>query len=137
MDEFEIKNVRAEGSLVFFDRSPADRDKPIENFWIRVSENNLSAAVQVYAAVSPSPVDVFEAMAQMWQGWQGELCWDSLEGEASLHCGRDKFGHILIRTRLRPSLYPGSWRVEATTVTEAGQLELIARRAKEFFGRGP
>src|SRR5205814_3852848 len=117
------------------DRSPTDRREAIERFWVQVTDHNLSAVGQVYAGYMPRyPTQLFVDMARQWSGWPGELVYESLEGEFTLRCSHDRFGHISIRVELRSGLMPDDWRVEATVMTEAGQLEDIAQRAALFFG---
>ena len=136
MDEFFIPSAAGDGGLLFFQRSPPDPTIPIDGFWVRVTDQNLSAAAQVYAGYAPShPVSLFAEMAQQWAGWSGELVWESLEGELKIRCSRDRVGHIFIRVELRAGQMPEDWRVIATVLAEAGQLEGIARRAELFFGR--
>ena len=136
MDEFLIPNTAGSGGLLFYDRSPVDRAKSMEGFSVRVTDHNLSAAGQVYAGYAPrNPALLFADMAQQWSGWSGELDWKSLEGELALLCRHDGLGHISIRIELRPGPWSDDWRVTATTMTEAGQLERIARQAAAFFGK--
>ncbi len=136
MDEFLIPSTDGIGGLLFYDRSPPDPTQPIDSFWVRVSDHNLSAAGQVYAGYAPShPARLFADMAARWSGWPDVLAWASLEGEVALGCSHDRLGHIAIRVVLRSGPMDNDWRVEATVMAEAGQLEAIARRAASFFGR--
>jgi hypothetical protein len=136
LDEFLIPNAVLGGGLLFYDRSPHDRTQAIEGFWVRVTEPNLSAAIWVYAGYSPShPVPLFLDMARQWSGWSGELVWQSLEGEFTMRCSRDRLGHISIQVEMRSGHMPDDWRLLATIMTEAGQLEKIARHAELFFSR--
>jgi len=136
LDEFLIPSAAGNGGLLFYDRLPADRAKTIEGFWVRVTDHNLSASGQVYAGyASSNPALLFAEMAKRWSGWPGELAWESLEGELALRCSHDRLGHISIRIELCSGPMPDDWRVEATTMAEAGQLECIARRAVVFFGK--
>lgn len=136
MDEFLIPSAAGSGGLLFYDRSPVDRSKPIDRFWVRVTDHNLSAAGQIYAGYAPShPATLFGDVAQHWSGWRGELAWESLEHELSLRCSCDRMGHITILVEIRSGPMPKDWRVEATVMAEAGQLKDIARRAITFFGR--
>ena len=136
MDEFLIPSAAGDGGLLFFQRAPPDPSMPIDGFWVRVTDHNLSAEAQVYAGYAPShPGPLFADMARQWAGWSGELVWQSLEGELTIRCSRDRVGHIFIRVELRSGQMPEDWRVVATVSAEAGQLEGIARRAELFFGR--
>jgi hypothetical protein len=136
VDEFLIPSTAGSGGLLFYSRLPSDSTKPIEGFWVQVTDHNLAGAVHVYAGYQPShPAGLFADMARHWSGWKGELTWGSLEGELNLRCSCDRLGHIAIRVELQSGGMPDDWRVEASVMTEAGQLEAIARQAKSFFGR--
>ena len=135
MDEFLIPSASGDGGLLFFQRSPPDPKEPMDRFWVRVTDHNLSAEGQVYAGYAPShPGPLFADMARQWSGWSGELVWESLEGELAIRCSRDRVGHIFIRVELRSGPYTEDWRVIVTVLAEAGQLESISRRAEMFFG---
>jgi hypothetical protein len=136
VDEFLIPSADGIGGLLFYDRSPPDPTNPIGSFCVRVSDHDLSATGQVYAGYAPShPGRLFADMAARWSGWPDVLTWDSLEGELALRCSHDRLGHIAIRVELRSGPPHNDWRVDATVMAEAGQLEAIARRAASFFGR--
>jgi len=135
MDELTILDVNGSGALTFHSRSPEDRSLPIMSFVVRVTDHHLSAETGVYAGDGTSwLVGMFEDMAQKWAGWNGNISYASLESELELSGRHDRFGHIAIRVVLQPSHYPGSWRAEATVVTEAGQLEHIALEMASFVG---
>ena len=134
MDEFLIQSAVGGASLLFFGRTPDDRDQPLVEIQVRLVDQNLSAASRVYAAHS-HPAPMFAEMARNWAGWQGEVCWLSLERELGLRCSRDRRGHVTIRAELRSGVRPDDWRAEATIIVEAGQLERLARQASAFFGR--
>jgi Family of unknown function (DUF6228) len=136
LHEFLIASADRGGGLLFYERFPADRAERIDGFWVRVTDHNLSAAAPVYAGYAPShPARLFADMARQWSGWPGELLWTSLEGELALRCSHDRRGHISIRVDLRSAHMPEDWRVTATVMAEAGQLQEIARHADLFFGR--
>ncbi len=136
MDEFLIKSPDGSGELLFYDRSPYDPTEPLYGYWVRITDLNLSAAGKVYAGYAPShPTKLFADMALQWSGWPGEMTWRSLEGELALHCRHGGCGHISIRVELLSGWIADEWRVEATTMAEAGQLDAIALRAAAFFGR--
>jgi hypothetical protein len=136
LDEFLIQSAAGAASLLFYDRTPADRGQPVAEFQVRLTDHNLSAAGRVYAGYSHAhPAPLFAEMARQWAGWQGELHWRSLEGELTLRCGRDRLGHISIRVELRFGPLHDDWRAAATVMVEAGQLERLARQASTFFGQ--
>jgi hypothetical protein len=136
LDEFLIPCASGGGGLLFYARYPGDPAESLEWFLVRVTDEDLSAAAHVYAGYAPrNPADLFADMTQQWTGWPGELVWDSLEGELALRCRHDGLGHIAIRVELCSGPMPDDWRVAATVMTEAGQLDTIARRATVFFGQ--
>ncbi len=135
MDEFSIPNPHGSGGLLFYDRSPYDPTEPINSYWVRITDHNFSVACKVDAGYPSHPAKLFADMALQWSGWPGELAWQNFEGELALSCRHDKFGHIAIRVKLLSGWKEDAWRVEATTMAEAGQLDAIALRAAAFFGR--
>jgi hypothetical protein len=136
LDEFLIPSAAGSSGMVFYQRSPVDPTEPIDGFWVKVMDHNLSACAHVYAGYTSShPAPLFADMARQWSGWRGELVWESLEGELALRCSHDRLGHISIRIELRAGFMPSDWRVAATVMAEGGQLENIARCATLFFGR--
>jgi hypothetical protein len=136
LDEFLLPSADCEGGLLFYQRMPPDLDEPIDHFWVRIASQNLSATTQVYAGDEPfHPATLFTDMARQWAGWSGELVWQSLCGELKMRCTRDRRGHIVIGVELRSEQSSSDWRVMASVLTEAGQLETHARRAVSFFGR--
>lgn len=132
MDEFAISHSGTE--LIFFDREPPDRVEPLDYFSVRFSEPNLTARCRVYGYHSLGLTRLFADMARQWNGWQGELAWESLEGDLKLRCSHDGLGHISIHADFRAGPDPHHWRVQATVMADAGQLEGIAKRAAIFFG---
>jgi hypothetical protein len=136
LDEFLIPCAARGGGLLFYQRSPMDPTEPIDEYWVRVTDHNLSVCTQVYASyIHSHPAPLFSEMARRWSGWPGELIWSSLEGEFELRCTHDRLGHISICVKLASGHIPGDWRIIATVMTEAGQLQRIARSAELFFGR--
>jgi hypothetical protein len=132
---FHIPSAAGAGSLEFFERTPADTRRPVERFKVRLTDQELSAIGRVYASGSErSPAPLFARMAVNWNGWQGEVSWAALAGELSLRCTQDRAGHVTIRVELRSGPGENDWSVRSTIMTEAGQLDEIARQAELFFG---
>jgi hypothetical protein len=135
MDTFVIANASGTGALEFFERTPADPQRPLERFMVRLTAQDLCAVGRVYRCHTEThPGALFAQMAASWRGWRGEFVWDSLEGELDLRCTQDRTGHVFLRVALRSGATENDWVVAATVVTEAGQLEGLARRAACFFG---
>jgi hypothetical protein len=136
MDAFFIPSALGTESLEFYERTPTDRQRPLERFKVVVTDHDLSAEARVYAGhADTNPAPLFAQMAANWRGWQGEIAWDSMEGELSLRSAQDKTGHVTIRVALRSGPLPSNWTVNATIMAEAGQLEQLALDAELFFGR--
>lgn len=136
VDEFLISSTDGVGSLFFYDRTPSETKLPIEQFWVRVTDLNLSAACRVWEGYTAGhPARLFAEMASRWSGWPDEVTWESTEGEFKLRCSHDGLGHIAICVELQSGFMDDDWRVSATVFAEAGQLERIARQAALFFGQ--
>jgi hypothetical protein len=135
VEELWIPSSDGGGGLLFYDRVPFEREKTLDRYWVRIAGPDLTASREVYAGYAPShPASLFADMARRWSGWEGDLTWESLEGEMTLGCSHDGLGHISIGVELRSGLMPVDWRVKAAVTADAGQLEGIAHRAAVFFG---
>jgi hypothetical protein len=136
VESFSIKSASGVGSIEFFDRFPTDPLLPIESFWVRITDLNLSVAAEVcggYANEHPAPL--FVEMSERWRGWPSEMHWRSPECEMGLTCTQDRNGHVSIQITLHSGPMDYGWTVEATVMSEAGQLEDISRKAVAFFGQ--
>src|SRR5262249_30234253 len=117
VDEFLISCTSGTGSILFFDRQPVDRNAPIEEFSVRVTARQLTAAARVYVGHARLiPVQFFADMARQWSGWRGELVWESLESELQLRSSFDRCGHVSIYIRLRRGWKP-EWEIQSTEMT--------------------
>jgi hypothetical protein len=136
LESFVIHSASQDGNLEFFNRLPVDKSRPIEEFSVRITQEDLFALARVWGGYTHGhPASLFADMASQWAGWQGELEWKSLEGEMTLRCAHDSLGHISIRTKLRSGPMDWDWVVQSTTMAEAAQLESLARHAANFFGK--
>src|SRR5260370_41728344 len=107
LDEFLIPSAAGDGGLLFFQRAPPDPSMPIDGFWVRVTDHNLSAEAQVYSGYAPShPGPLFAAIARRWAGLSGALVWQSLEGELTIRCSRAHVGPRLLRLEIRSGQIP-------------------------------
>lgn len=107
-------------------------DGSLEYFTVQIVAPTIRAQTRVYAFHSKGLPTLFEEIAESWRGWAGAKEWSSLEGEFKLSCTTDGKGHVHIATRLADSLYGDLWRLEATVLLEAGQLEGIAKSVLTF-----
>ena len=94
----------------------------------------VEAEVEVYDIKPQRWSVLFRDLAANWRGWSGEKAEESLEGHLRLTCTADRTGHITIRVRLRSMVLEDDWRVEASLHLEAGQLDLLAAAAADYFG---
>lgn len=128
MEEFEIKSAHSASRIRFFG---------IEGDYFRVEMTNpeYSGAVRVWAYTDAHGLaDFFAAIAENWKGWQGEKKWYSLEGAFSIVATSDKLGHISLAVEMHHDFGATEpWRLRATVAVDAGQLDAIAKDAKDFF----
>ncbi len=61
--------------------------------------------------------------------WGGVKKWESVEGALCISCSTDGLGHV----RMVVLLHTNGWRVEATALTEAGQLQKLADAIRRFI----
>lgn len=121
---------------VTFCEPSRDEEGWLDSFLVRIDEPGLRAEVRVdYYHPIELPEVFFGEMAQSWSGWKGEKMWCAPEGELALVATTDACGHVTIEVQLQPNAGPGAWRVVTHAYFEAGQLESLSRRARDFFGR--
>lgn len=101
------------------------------HFIAQLNHAGLVAAADVYSYMSGGLGDFFDFMAANWMGWADVKEWGSLEGELVLRARSDRTGHVYIHVRLRCGA-PAKWTAEMELVLEAGQLERLAIRARQF-----
>jgi Family of unknown function (DUF6228) len=128
MEEILIKSSESDTHLRF---SAIQGDY----FNANLASHCYSATVRVWAYTDQHGLaDLFEALAVSWRGWTGEKKWVSLEGEFSITCTHDKLGHIKLDIEMHQDFgTPESWRLKASIIVDAGQLEVIAKDARKFF----
>ena len=91
----------------------------------------LDATAPVGSYMSDGLGDFFAELARDWRGWEGTRRWESLEGELTLLAESDRSGHVYVRVHLHDGA-PARWMVELRLTLEAGQLERLAAKAREF-----
>jgi Family of unknown function (DUF6228) len=104
------------------------------NFAVVLDGRELSAKVVVYDIQPQRWSSYFADLAMSWRGWDGVKEKSSLEGHLELSASSDPLGHIRIRVVLRGIDASSAWRAETDLYLEAGQLDLVAKRAAQFFG---
>jgi hypothetical protein len=129
--------IRSSGSTgeLTFHHPEAAGSKSIDHFDVTLTLPGVSATLTVYRLEVASLSKFFGELASNWKGWEGTICWDSLEEEFKLSATRDKVGHIFLEARFRSA--PGStaeWSLCGSLVLEAGQLGALDREMKAFLG---
>jgi hypothetical protein len=104
------------------------------NFRVTLESMSIRAALDVYDIQPHCWSEFFADLAANWMGWEGTRQMTSLEGELRIACTTERGGHVNVRVFLRCNRGPDDWRVEQTIHPEAGQLEPIARQARQYFG---
>ena len=122
--QFVIKSRDLGGSLIL---SSFDSDY----FLAQVIHPGLDATARVGTYMSDGFAEFFSGLATSWTGWEGTRRWESLEGELALSATSDRAGHVYVLVHLHDGA-PFRWAVELRLTLEAGQLEKLASRARQF-----
>jgi hypothetical protein len=133
-DELEIRSAH-EGSYLRF--SHAERRAAGGDFdycRIELAGAAFSGRLRAYDTNWAGVTAFFQDLSDNWRGWRGVKNWGSLEGQVELRATSDSLGHASLRVLLREDALVQEWRVEATLIVEAGQLQPVAKAALEFFG---
>lgn len=132
--ELELFELSSGKRFVVFRDPTRDRDGRLDSFFVHLREHGLEATVRVENSIYiQGPEVFFKELADSWTGWTGEKVWRSLEGEFKLVATADAIGHIVIEVQLQPTANEREWRAVSWVHVEAGQLESLSIRAKEFF----
>jgi hypothetical protein len=120
------------GSLELKDPQPEQPVPELEYFTATVMCNGLQATSKVYAFMSQGLAELLKQLAAEWKGWSGIRSWESLENDLKLSFSHDGLGHVTIVVELSSeSLH--KWTVRVKTSIDAGELEALARQAKNFL----
>ena len=103
-------------------------------FTARLVGPSLSASVEVYELHFQRWAGFFRDLARDWRGWDGERVVESTEGHLRLSCSADRLGHVSICVGLAGDWGPSAWQAQATVSLDAGSLDEVALRARQFFG---
>ena len=132
---FLIESVHGGTRLEFSGSIPRGAD-PYDGYEVevRLSGGGVSAGDVVCDHLGHQWSEFFQGLAADWRGWEGERVIESLEHQLKLSCTADGRGHVYLRVELRGDFFSSNWRATETLHLEAGQLDDLARRAKEYFG---
>ena len=131
-EELLLKGDR--GYSILFHSPERDKKGWLAYYSVTFTAPDMNATIKVdNAPVGISPRELFEKMANEWQGWKGEKDWGSLEGEFDLSATSDSKGHITLVASIRSGYIPPCSKTVIELILEAGQLEMIKKHANEFF----
>jgi len=83
------------------------------------------------------PTKFFIELAESWRGWRGTKDWQSYERDWKLSATADGKGHVFLQVGLAAGASDDQWRVQATLVLEAGQLEGYSQGFRAFSDAAP
>ena len=131
MKTFTIKSNVSDLALEFSDIES-------ESFTVRLESNHISASRKVYdyPDIHRFP-DLLERLALHDKPWDGEISWESLEGEFKFSASCSSLGSVTFRVMLNSYFGGEDWNVETIILSEMGQLQVFARSARLFFGATP
>ena len=130
--EFELKSEC--GYEITFHSKKYDENGWLSYYSVTLTAPTMSATIQVdNAPYSASPVDLFEKIANEWQGWKGEKTWHSLDGEFDLRATSDLTGHITLVASVYAGSFPPCSKMVSELEIESGQLDKYIKHAEEFF----
>ena len=113
---------------------PPGSRHPVEYFRVSLKDKDIAASsARVYIYEPHSLASHFAELAANWEGWEGVKQWHSVEGDFALSCTSDRLGHIAVGVTLKSGAYEDDWCVKAVIHVEAGSLEEIAAKVKQFL----
>lgn len=127
-ETFSIKSTHSDRQLVFYE--------PYGEYFHVKLEGGIKASIRIYN-YAPHAKELalwFVELGNHTAPWQGELSWESLEGEFKIDANCDSLGHIQFMISL--SDMRGSNEesyIQVGIETELGQLESISAGAHRFF----
>ena len=133
-DRVEIKSSEGAACLTLSEPEADRGGDPPGYFTATVVDANFRASSRVYAYGAGNIADLFEDLARNWRGWEGEKSGGSIEGDLCIDCESDRLGHTFARVTLTSGPYDRCWRAEVTIRLDAGQLDGLAKQARQFFG---
>jgi len=106
-----------------------------ESFLVSLSSPFLSATRGVYSYPDSKGIsDLFQQIARSERPWEGQVSWESIEGEFRLSASCSSLGSVTFDIRLRQFNGEEDWDVETDLLSELGQLPNIATNARRLFG---
>lgn len=132
--EVAIKSSRSAGELKLSEPKPPGSRHPVEYLRVSLRDKDIAAAsARVYLYEPHGLASLFAELAANWKGWEGVKQWRSVEGDFALSCTSDRLGHVALEVTLKSGVYEDDWCVRAVIHVEAGLLEGIAAKVKQFL----
>jgi hypothetical protein len=102
MNRVESFSIESQPNLkLIFDQPKHNNDGWLESYQVSVISPGLTAKIRAEnPPYGPSPVKLFEQMANDWDGWDGEKSWGAMEGEYNLVATSSKTGHVTLSAEL-------------------------------------
>lgn len=105
-----------------------------ESFYVSLDSPFLSASRGVYSFPDPKGIsNLLQQIASNEKPWEGEVSWESLEGEFRLGASCSSLGSVTFKIRIRQFNGEEAWDVDTELVSEFGQLSKIATNAERLF----
>ena len=129
-ETFAIQSTHSDRMLVF---------SGVEGDYFRVElTGGVNASIRVYG-YAPHTHDLahwFSELGKNSKPWEGDLSWESLEGEFKITAKYASFGqiHIMVSLSDLPGAYEEAY-IRAGIETELGQLTIISNEARNFFAK--
>jgi hypothetical protein len=95
----------------------------------------VESRIRVYSYLKEDHlIAFFKGLAAKVRPWEGELSWESLEGELSISATCSTLGHVLFKVKLWGETgSPEAWRVDTGITYDFGQLMALARSVEKFL----
>lgn len=134
VDEVTIKSSRSAGELKLSEPKPPGSRHAVEYLRVSLKDREIAASSsKVYIYEPYALASFFSDLAVHWKGWEGEKVWHSVEEDFALSCTSDGLGHVAMKVTLKSGSYEDDWRVQAVIHLDAGKLEEVASKVKEFL----
>jgi len=134
IDEVTIKSSRSAGELKLSEPKPPGSRHLVEYLRVNLKDREIAASSsQVYIYEPYALAFFFDDLAAQWKGWEGEKLWHSVEEDFALSCTSDGLGHVAMKVTLKSGPYKDDWCVQAIIHVDAGKLEELASKVKEFL----
>jgi hypothetical protein len=129
---FEINS--GNGKKAIFDSPKFNKDGWLDRYRLTLESASMNAVMDVEnPPYGVSLIEYLSGLANNWDGWEGAKSWECLEGEFSIETTMSKLGHATMKIIMNVYGTPSDWVAIAELDIEAGQLEAIAKKARQFF----